>query len=132
MEALDTHSIRQKQKAETVNSVEDDDRLFLLSLVPFLKLIPPHFKFAARLDIMQSINKFIAVQPPAPSQHSQQLAYNRTPTQAHYHQSGINGNIQIRNLNLPDFLTLNQLLRFSNKSPKLGLLGFSSTVLNPL
>lgn len=72
VEALENHNIRQKQKSENVNSGEDDDKLFRLSLLPFLKSIPPHFKFAARMDIMQSINKFVIVQPAAPHHHPQQ------------------------------------------------------------
>lgn len=108
VEALDNHSIRQKQKAQTVNSEEDDDRLFLLSLVPFMKSIPPHFKFAARMDIMQSINKYNPIQSPAPSVYSPQLPYNQIPTQAPSHQSGILHQWQYLNPHagpsgLPDF-----------------------------
>lgn len=74
LEALEKHNIRQKQKEQAASSGDDDDKLFLLSLVPALKSIPPHFKFAARIDIMQSINKFISLQSPAPCS---QLPYNQ-------------------------------------------------------
>lgn len=71
MEALENHNLRQKEKSESIkneskNVCEDDDKLFLLSLLPFLKSISPHFKLSARIDSMQSINKFIIVQIPAP------------------------------------------------------------------
>lgn len=52
---------------------EDDDRMFLLSLLPHMKSIPPHLKLVSKMEIMQTINKFISIQPPAPYQQSQQL-----------------------------------------------------------
>ncbi|CAG9771468.1 unnamed protein product [Ceutorhynchus assimilis] len=67
VEALASPNINQEGQIQTINSNEEDDRLFLLSLVPFLKSIPPHSKLAARMDIMQSINKFMTVQFPAPT-----------------------------------------------------------------
>lgn len=60
IEALDKKAEEHKKK-EKIN--EDDDRLFLLSLLPSLKSIPPHFKLSARMDIMQSINKYFIPTP---------------------------------------------------------------------
>lgn len=90
MKALDNHNIRQNQKAARETYYEDDDKLFLLSLLPFVKSIPPHFKFAARMDIMQSINKYIIVQPP--SLPLQQASYSPNPiglVQVPDHQSAL-------------------------------------------
>lgn len=85
LDAIETHNIRQKEKSKT-EKTDDDDRLFLLSLLPFMKSIPPHFKLAARMDIMQTINKFItAQQPPANYPHPQQ--YNQNNYQPPGHQS---------------------------------------------
>uniref|UniRef100_A0A6P7EYI0 Uncharacterized protein LOC114324624 n=1 Tax=Diabrotica virgifera virgifera TaxID=50390 RepID=A0A6P7EYI0_DIAVI len=64
--AIGKHNVRQNQNTQK-DCYADDDKFFLLSLLPFLKSIPPHFKFAVRMDIMQSINKFNVI-PPLASQ----------------------------------------------------------------
>lgn len=40
------------------NSEENDNRLFLLSLLPSMELIPPHLKLTARMDIMEVVHKY--------------------------------------------------------------------------
>lgn len=62
IEALDRKA--EEKKKETIN--EDDDRLFLLSLLPSsLKSIPQHLKLNATMDIMQSVNKYLFRSAPA-------------------------------------------------------------------
>lgn len=68
--------------ARGVRLDEDDDRCFLLSLLPIMKSIPDHFKLISRLEILQTINKFASFpalspwllpQPPYYPQQQQQF-----------------------------------------------------------
>ncbi|KAG5877946.1 hypothetical protein JTB14_034256 [Gonioctena quinquepunctata] len=47
------------QCSENNGEKDDDDRLFLLSLLPIMKSIPPNLKLDARIEMMQCIQKFV-------------------------------------------------------------------------
>ena len=55
IDALESNASRRAEKEQRV----DDDRFFLLSLLPQLKLIPNNQKLSARMEIMGVINKYI-------------------------------------------------------------------------
>ncbi|KAF5299132.1 hypothetical protein FQR65_LT09491 [Abscondita terminalis] len=84
IEALDRKAEERKKK-EKINE-EDDDKLFLLSLLPSLKSIPLHFKLNARMDIMQSINKYF-ISPPTTC--SSNIPYHTFVQSANSHSSYI-------------------------------------------
>ncbi|CAH1107041.1 unnamed protein product [Psylliodes chrysocephalus] len=83
IEALDANAKRR----ETKENENDDDRLFLLSLLPQLKQLPPHLKLSARLSILQALNKFVLEIPylcylyhqPAPFHYRAPSTEHRAP-----------------------------------------------------
>lgn len=91
LEAIDNYNIRQKGKSqlEKVGASEDDDKLFLLSMLPLVKSIPAHLKLAARIDIMHTINKFITMQPATPPLQTQPSPNSQYHNQPSISQPGI-------------------------------------------
>lgn len=77
IEALDANAKRR----ETKENENDDDRLFLLSLLPQLKQLPPHLKLSARLSILQALNKFVLEIPY--NQHQPPPFHYRAPSTEH-------------------------------------------------
>lgn len=70
LEALENNAMRRERQVQQQNErnfEDDDDKLFLLSLLPGLRMVPAHLKFAARMEMMQVMNRFVMHAPtPAP------------------------------------------------------------------
>lgn len=80
LKALDDTISRREMRAKLE---EDDDRHFLLSLLPAMKFIPTHLKLTARMDLMQCINKYSTYTATLPPLHMYEPQHNYLLQQKH-------------------------------------------------
>lgn len=98
--ALEANAARQ----ERLEKNEDDDRLFLLSLLPIMKTIPDHLKLSSRVEIMQTVNKYATyptVSPPLCLPQHQFVQGNQHQTHCNQPQLQPSFQLQHRQLNPP-------------------------------
>lgn len=75
-------SIENRETNDVIN--QDEDRLFLLSLVETLKKVPPHRKMATKIKIMSVLDEETNIFPIEHKRHNHQSQPPNLPTRSYY------------------------------------------------